>query len=221
MRVEAKLEELGLTLPEPPKLPPGVQLSFAWVRVHQDRAYIAGQGPLNPDGSIAEPLGKVGVDLSVEEGYQAARLSALTILSSLKRKLGDLDRVTAWLMVYGLVNADPDFTLTTNVINGFSDLILELYGPEVGEHARMAPGLATLPHRGGGSNKQPLALELQEPDYRRRFENPPCRQPGELRQRSTPSHLLTASLFWVIVKIVATPVGLLESKAVSAWRSFP
>jgi enamine deaminase RidA (YjgF/YER057c/UK114 family) len=145
MRVEAKLEELGLTLPEPPKLPPGVQLSFAWVRVHQDRAYIAGQGPLNPDGSIAEPLGKVGVDLSVEEGYQAARLSALTILSSLKRELGDLDRVTAWLMAYGLVNADPDFTLTTNVINGFSDLILEVYGAEVGTHARMAPGLATLP----------------------------------------------------------------------------
>jgi len=116
MRVEAKLEELGLTLPEPPKLPPGVQLSFAWVRVHQDRAYVAGQGPLNPDGSIAEPLGKVGADLSVEEGYQAARLSALTILGSLKRELGDLDRVTAWLMVYGLVNAEPDFTLTTNVI---------------------------------------------------------------------------------------------------------
>ena len=145
MRVEAKLEELGLTLPEAPKLPPGVQLSFVWVRVHQDRAYVAGQGPLNPDGTLAEPLGKVGVDLSPEEGYRAARLSALTILSSLKRELGDLDRVTAWLMVYGLVNADPDFTLTTNVINGFSDLILEVYGPEAGEHARMAPGLATMP----------------------------------------------------------------------------
>ena len=145
MHVEAKLEELGLTLPEAPKLPPGVQLSFAWVRVHQDRAYVSGQGPLNPDGSIAEPLGKVGVDLSVGEGYQAARLSALTILSSLKRELGDLDRVTAWLMVYGLVNADSGFTLTTNVINGFSDLIVELYGPEAGMHARMAPGLATLP----------------------------------------------------------------------------
>jgi hypothetical protein len=145
MHVEEKLDELGLTLSEPPKLPPGVQLSFAWVRVHQDRAYISGQGPLNSDGSIAVPLGKVGVDLSVEEGCQAARLSALTILSSLKRELEDLDRVTAWLMVYGLVNAEPDFTLTTNVINGLSDLILELYGPEVGEHARMAPGLVTLP----------------------------------------------------------------------------
>jgi hypothetical protein len=68
MRVEAKLDELGLTLPEAPKLPPGVQLSFAWVRVHHDRAYVAGQGPLNPDGSIAEPLGKVGVDLTPEQG---------------------------------------------------------------------------------------------------------------------------------------------------------
>jgi hypothetical protein len=81
----------------------------------------------------------------VEEGRRAVRLSALTILSSLKRELGDLDRVTAWLMVYGLVNAEPDFTITTNVINGFSDLTLEVYGPEAGEHARMAPGLATLP----------------------------------------------------------------------------
>ena len=113
--------------------------------MYEDRAYIAGQGPLNPDGSLALPLGKVGVDLSPEEGYQAARLSALTILSSLKCEPGDLDRVTAWLMVYGLVNAEPDFTLTTNVINGFSDLILELYGPVAGMHAHMEPGLATLP----------------------------------------------------------------------------
>jgi hypothetical protein len=60
MHVEEKWEELGLTLPEPPKLPLGVQLSFAWVRVHQDRAYIAGQGPLNPDGSIAGPLARWG-----------------------------------------------------------------------------------------------------------------------------------------------------------------
>jgi hypothetical protein len=145
MRIEAKLEQLGLVLPEAPKIPPGVQVSFAWVRVYADRAYVAGHGPQNPDGSIAQPLGKVGVDLSPEEGYQAARLTALSILGSLKRELGDLDRVTAWLMVYGLVNAMPDFTLTTNVINGFSDLIVELYGPEAGTHARMAPGLATLP----------------------------------------------------------------------------
>ncbi len=145
MLIETKLEELGLTLPAPPQIPPGVQISFAWVRVHEGRAYIAGHGPQNPDGSIAEPLGKVEENLSVQEGYQVARLTTLSVLGSLKRKLGDLDRVTAWLMVYGLVNAAPDFTLTTNVINGFSDLIMELYGPEAGTHARIAPGLATLP----------------------------------------------------------------------------
>ncbi len=145
MRVEAKLKELGLALPGPPKIPPGIQTSFAWVRVHSDRAYVSGHGPQNPDGSIAGPLGKVGAEVSPEQGYEAARLTALSVLGSLKRELGDLDRVTAWLMVYGLVNAVPDFVPTTNVINGFSDLIVELYGPEAGTHARMAPGMATLP----------------------------------------------------------------------------
>ena len=145
MKVEAKLEELGLVLPGPTKTPPGLVLPFSWVRVRGDRAYVSGHGTLNPDGSLARPLGKVGAEVSPGQGYEAARLTALAILASLKRELGDLDRVTAWLMVYGLVNAEPDFTLTTNVINGFSDLILELYGPEVGMHARMAPGLATLP----------------------------------------------------------------------------
>ena len=145
MRVEAKLDELGLVLPEPPKIPPEMQVSFVWVRVHQDRAYVAGHGPQNPDGSVAHPLGKVGGEVSPEEGYQAARLTALSILASLRRELGDLDRVTAWLMAYGFVNAAPDFTLTTNVINGFSDLIVELYGLEAGTHARTAPGMATPP----------------------------------------------------------------------------
>lgn len=145
MRVESKLEELGLVLPEPARLPPGVQLSFAWVRVHDDRAYVSGHGPLNPDGSPAGPFGKVGAEVSPEEGYRAVRLTALSMLGSLKRELGDLDRISAGLMVHGMVNAAPDFRVTTNVINGFSDFILELYGPEAGTHARTAVGMATLP----------------------------------------------------------------------------
>lgn len=145
MRVEARLEEMGLTLPEQIKLPPGVRLSFAWVRVRGDRAYISGHGPLNPDGSPAEPFGKVGTEVSPEEGYEAARLTALSMLGSLKRELWDLDRVSAWLAVHGMVNAAEDFKGTTNVINGFSDLILELYGPEAGTHARTAVGMTTLP----------------------------------------------------------------------------
>jgi enamine deaminase RidA (YjgF/YER057c/UK114 family) len=144
MHIEARLASLGLILPEPVKVP-GVILPFMWVRVRGNRAYISGHGPLNPDGSLAQPLGKVGADLSVEEAYQSARLIALSMLSSLKRELGDLDRVTAWLRVHGMVNSAPGFKQQPAVINGFSDLILELYGSDVGQHARSAVGMAELP----------------------------------------------------------------------------
>jgi enamine deaminase RidA (YjgF/YER057c/UK114 family) len=143
--VEGKLQELGLTLPAPMKLPPGVALPFPWVRVRGARAYISGHAPQNADGSLANPLGKVGADVSLEEGYQAARLTALSILGSLKRELGDLDRVAAWLRVFGMVNSAPGFNRQPQVINGFSDLILEVYGPERGLHARSAVGMAELP----------------------------------------------------------------------------
>ena len=145
MRVEAKLEELGLALPGPVKTPPGLVLPFSWVRVRGERAYVSGHVPLNPDGSFAGPSGKVGAEISEEQGYEAARLTALAILGNLKRALGDLDRVTAWLRVFGMVNSAPGFDRQPNVINGFSDLILELYGPEVGDHARSAVGMAGLP----------------------------------------------------------------------------
>jgi enamine deaminase RidA (YjgF/YER057c/UK114 family) len=145
MKIEAKLAEMGLTLPEPMQEPQGMRLPFAQVRVRGNRAYISGHGPLNADGSLAQPRGKVGAEVPLEQGYQAARLVALAILSSLKRELGDLDRVTAWLRVFGMVNSAPGFNQQPTVINGFSDLILELYGPEVGQHARSAVGMAGLP----------------------------------------------------------------------------
>ncbi len=143
--IEDKLKALGLALPEPIKLPPEMKLPFPWVRVRGNRAYISGHGPLNPDGSVAQPLGKVGKDLSVEQAYQAAQLTTLAILSSLKRELGNLDRVAAWLRVFGMVNSAPGFNQQPQVINGFSDLILELYGPKRGIHARSAVGMAELP----------------------------------------------------------------------------
>src|SRR5947208_2580120 len=145
MEIEQKLEALGLSLPPALKPPPGMNLPFAFVRVQGNRAYIAGHGPQNPDGSLVATLGKVDADVTVQEGYQAARLTALAILGSLKRELGDLNRVTAWLRVFGMVNAAPGFNQTTRVINGFSELIIELYGPEVGRHARAAVGMAELP----------------------------------------------------------------------------
>ena len=84
-------------------------------------------------------------EVSLEEAQGSARSTALSVLGSLKRALGDLDRVTAWLMVHGMINAEPGYGQTTNVINGFSDLIVELYGEDVGQHARTAIGVAALP----------------------------------------------------------------------------
>jgi enamine deaminase RidA (YjgF/YER057c/UK114 family) len=145
MRVEARLAELGLMLPEALKAPPNVRLPFTNVRVRGNRAFIAGHGPLNPDGSLAGPLGKVPTEVSVEQAQHSARLVCLSMLASLKRELGDLDRVTAWLRVFGMVNSAPTFNAQPTVINGCSDLLLEVFGPELGQHARSAVGLAALP----------------------------------------------------------------------------
>jgi len=147
MTIEARLRELGLTLPAALKTPGGVTYPFAWVRVHGNRAYVSGHAPLNPDGSLAEPLGKVGTDLTVEQAARAARLTGLAMLASLQRELGSLDRITGWLRAFGMVNAAPGFTQMPTVLNGFSDLILEVFGREVGMHARSAVGLAELPFR--------------------------------------------------------------------------
>jgi enamine deaminase RidA (YjgF/YER057c/UK114 family) len=140
-QIDARIAELGLTLPEPLTPPPGIVLPFAWVRVRGDRAYISGHIPQNLDGSVAEPLGKVGAEVTAEQGYEAARLVALAHLGSLKRALGDLDRVTAWLRVFAMVNVAPGFSETPRVTNGYSDLILDLFGPEVGMHARSSIGM--------------------------------------------------------------------------------
>jgi enamine deaminase RidA (YjgF/YER057c/UK114 family) len=144
MEIEARLAKLGLALPEPISVP-GMRLPFAPARRRGNRVFVSGHGPQNPDGSLAGPFGKVGADLTLEQGYQAARMTAVALLGALKREVGDLDRVTAWLRAFGMVNVAPGFTQTPPVINGFSDLILELYGPEVGAHARSAIGVAELP----------------------------------------------------------------------------
>ena len=143
--VTQRLAELNLVLPEPIKAPPGVVLPFRFVHVVGTRAFVSGHGPTNADGSIAAPLGKLGRELTVEQGYAAARLTALAILGSLTRALGDLDRVKAWGRVFGMVNSAPGFHRQPSVINGFSDLIIELFGAQVGAHARSAVGMAELP----------------------------------------------------------------------------
>lgn len=143
--IDERLQALGLVLPATAPAPPDVRLPFAFVRVRGKRAFISGHGPQAPDGRLAPPFGNVGAEVSLEAAYHAARLTALSMLASLKRELGDLDRVSAWLRIFGMVNAAPGFTQLPQVINGCSDLILELYGPERGAHARSAVGMAELP----------------------------------------------------------------------------
>jgi enamine deaminase RidA (YjgF/YER057c/UK114 family) len=143
--IESRIAALGLQLPAPIQLPPGVKFPFQFVRIAGARAFVSGHGPQNADGSIAQPLGKLGRELTVAQGYQQARAVALSLLGSLKRALGDLDRVRQWNRVFGMVNSAPGFNQQPAVINGFSDLILQLYGPEAGGHARSAVGMAELP----------------------------------------------------------------------------
>jgi hypothetical protein len=137
-RIEARLEELGLVLPAPMN-PPG---NFKLVKVHSGIGYIAGHTAI--DGSTVLVEGIVGRDLTVEEGYEAARLTGLSILASLKYELGNLDHVTEWLRAVGYVQTAPGFTDNAKVVNGFSDLILELWG-DAGRHARSAPGQGPSP----------------------------------------------------------------------------
>ncbi len=144
-RIEDRLAALGLVLPAQLQAPTGTTLPFQFVRLVGRRALISGHGPLNADGTLAMPLGKLGRELTIEQGYVAARLTGLAILGSLKRALGDLDRVAAWGRVFGMVNSAAGFNRQPSVVNGFSDLILELYGPEAGAHARSAVGMAELP----------------------------------------------------------------------------
>ena len=144
-RIEAKLKELGLVLPPPMQAPGGITLPFPWVNVRGERAFVSGHAPQNADGSLAGPFGKVGAELTLDQGKELARKVGLSILGSLQRELGTLDRIAGWARVFGMVNSAPGFDRHPAVINGFSELILAVFGPEIGRHARSAVGLAALP----------------------------------------------------------------------------
>ena len=141
-RIEKLLEELGIVLPKPMNTG---SLPFDLVRIDGERAVLSGHVPLDANGAMAKPLGKVGAELTADQGYQAARLVGLGFLASLKQALDDLDRVTGWIKLFGMVNAAPGFNALPGVINGCSELIIDVFGPEVGAHARSAVGLAELP----------------------------------------------------------------------------
>jgi enamine deaminase RidA (YjgF/YER057c/UK114 family) len=119
-----------------------VKLPFEPVRIHGDVAYVSGHGPFDGDRLLA--AGSVGAEVSVEQAYDAARATAMSMLASLRRQLGELDRVTALLKVLGFVKCASDFNVTPDAINGFSELILELWG-DAGRHSRSAIGADELP----------------------------------------------------------------------------
>ena len=142
---EQKLRNLGLALPKPIKLPPGLTLPFNFINVRGDRALISGHPRQAADGTFDGPYGQVGKDLSMEEARDAAQGIALSVLSNLKDEIGELSRVKGWVKVFGMVNSYPGFTEQHLVINGFSDLIVKVFGAEIGKHARSAIGVAGLP----------------------------------------------------------------------------
>jgi enamine deaminase RidA (YjgF/YER057c/UK114 family) len=143
--IDEALRRLGLTVPPPATPPPGFDFHFEPVRVRGNRVFVAGHMAQAPDGSLCGPFGKVPGEVPVTAAQEAARNTAMSILASLKLALGDLDRIAAWLLVQGFVNADPSFPQTTHVLDAFSDRIVEIFGTDVGAHARTAVGVAALP----------------------------------------------------------------------------
>lgn len=135
---ESRLRELGIVLPTPSQ--PVANYVHA-VRVG-NLLFLAGKGPSKPEGGYI--TGKVGTELSVEQGYEAARLTAIHQLAVLKAELGDLKKVKRIVKVLGMVNCNPDFANQPEVINGFSDLMVQVFG-ERGKHARSAVGMIALP----------------------------------------------------------------------------
>ena len=145
MTVDEKLSAMGLALPAEMRFPPSLRVSWRQVRVvGSSRAIIAGHGPRAPDGGPFGKPGKVGRDLSAEEGYEAARATGLAILSDLKREIGDLDRLRSWSRVFGMVNSAPGFVGQAAVIDGFTDLMIALFGDEAAICPRAVMGAAEL-----------------------------------------------------------------------------
>ena len=136
--VDKKLKELGITLPASPK----PMANYVKAVRSGNLVFLSGHGPSNPDGTNI--TGKVGKDLTVEQGYNAAKSVGLNLLASLKEEIGDLNKVKRIVKVLGMVNCTENFTDQPKVINGFSDLMVAVFG-EKGKHARSAVGMYALP----------------------------------------------------------------------------
>lgn len=138
--VEQKITTLNIVLPEPSS--PVANYVPAVSFLEDKLLYLSGTGPKKPDGSYI--VGTIGLDLSKEEGYEAAKLAGINLLARLKKELGDLNRVKRIVKVTGMVNSTKDFNEQPAVINGFSDLMVDVFG-ERGRHSRSAIGMVSLP----------------------------------------------------------------------------
>ena len=147
--IEKKLNEMGYQLTEPRRSAVG---NFVPAVRTGNLVYTAGTGPGLPDGGLLH-VGKLGAEISIEQGYDCARLTMLNLLSNLKGEIGDLDKVRRVVKLLCMVNAAPEFTQTPQVANGASDLLVELFG-EKGRHARSAVGMSTLP------GNMPIEIEM-------------------------------------------------------------
>ncbi len=142
---EERLQEIGLRLPAAAKPPAGVHLPFSFVNLRGDRLLFSGSPKSAEDGSIAGPFGLVGADFTTDEAYRDARDIALSVLANIKAEIGELSRITGWTRVFGMVASAPGYTEQHLVVNGFSDLIVDVFGPDMGRHARSAIGVSGLP----------------------------------------------------------------------------
>ena len=142
---EERLNELGLTLPAPTQIPAGLHLPFSLINVRGDRALFSGHPKHDAEGKIAGPFGVVGEDYTTKAGYDEARQIGLCVLANLKAEIGELSRIAGWTRVFGMVTSASGYSEQHLVVNGFSDLVLEVFGSEVGRHARSAIGVSALP----------------------------------------------------------------------------
>ena len=149
--IEQRLADLGIELPPTFSAPPG--MNFISAVQAGDLLFLAGHGPTGPDGRLAY-RGQVGKEVSVEDAYKAARLTGLNLLATMKSQLGSLDRVAKLVKVLGMVNAVEGFGQQPQVINGASDLFVEIFGEQIGKHARSAVGMGSLP------NNMPVEIEM-------------------------------------------------------------
>ncbi|HHZ89235.1 TPA: RidA family protein [Candidatus Poribacteria bacterium] len=153
MKIENRLEEIGIELPPPVK----PVANYVTTVQTGNLVFTSGHGPVNMSGELEK--GQLGTDMTIEEGYQSARLVGLGLISTLKDILGDLDRIKRVIKVVGFVNSTPDFLDHPKVVNGVSDLFVEVFGDK-GKHARSAVGMVQLP--GGIPVEVEVIVEIED-----------------------------------------------------------